>query len=442
MVSASPPRPLSKEALSGDKWNREETAGPPREAKWWYSTFHCVTAMIGAGVLSLPYAMAYLGWGPGTMVLLVSWCITLNTMWQMIQLHECVPGIRFDRYMDLGRYAFGEKVGPWVVLPQQLIVQVGCDIVYMVTGGKCLKQFMEIACANCTRLRQSYWICIFGGVHFFLSQLPNFNSVAGVSLAAAIMSLSYSTIAWAGSLSHGREENVSYGYKKTSEADYMFRVSNALGQISFAFAGHAVALEIQATIPSTPEKPSRIAMWKGAVGAYFVNAICYFPVALIGYWAFGQDVEDNVLAALKRPQWLIAAANLMVVVHVIGSYQVYAMPVFAMLENIMMKRLKFPPGLALRLVTRSAYVAFTLFVGVTFPFFGDLLGFFGGFGFTPTSYFLPSILWLVIKKPKRFSSKWLINWVSIFIGVFIMLASTIGGMRNIITDASTYSFYT
>lgn len=102
----------------------------------------------------------------------------------------------------------------------------------------------------------------------------------------------------------------------------MFRVFNALGQISFAFAGHAVVLEIQATIPSTPEKPSKIPMWKGALGAYFVNAICYFPVALIGYWAFGQDVDDNVLMALQRPPWLIAAANLMVVVHVIGSYQV------------------------------------------------------------------------------------------------------------------------
>lgn len=32
--------------------------------------------------------------------------------------------------------------------------------------------------------------------------------------------------------------------------------------------------------------------------------------------------------------------------------------------------------------------AFTLFIAVTFPFFGDLLGFLGGFGFTPTSYFV------------------------------------------------------
>lgn len=115
---------------------------------------------------------------------------------------------------------------------------------------------------------------------------------------------------------------MSYAYKKTSAADSMFRVFNSLGQISFAFAGHAVALEIQATIPSTPETPSKVPMLKGAIGAYFINAICYFPVAFIGYWAFGQDVSDNVLMDLKKPQWLIASANLMVVIHVIGSYQV------------------------------------------------------------------------------------------------------------------------
>ncbi|KAL3510849.1 hypothetical protein ACH5RR_030250 [Cinchona calisaya] len=437
MVSASPPAP--KEVPSEDRW---EIDGPPREAKWWYSTFHTVTAMVGAGVLSLPYAMAYLGWGPGTVVMILSWCITLNTMWQMTQLHECVPGVRFDRYYDLGKHAFGPKYGPWIVLPQQLIVQVGCDIVYMVTGGNCLKKFVEMACTNCTRLKESYWICIFGALHFFLSQLPNFNSVSGVSLAAAIMSLSYSTIAWVGSLSRGRVPNVNYGYKKTSAADSMFRVFNALGQITFAYAGHAVVLEIQATIPSTPEKPSKVPMWKGALGAYFINGICYFPVAFVGYWAFGQDVSDNVLVGLQRPSWLIAAANLMVVVHVIGSYQVYAMPVFDLIERSVVKRSNFAPGLMLRLIVRSAYVAFTLFVGVTFPFFGDLLGFFGGFGFAPTSYFLPSIIWLKLMKPRRFSLSWFINWICIFIGVFIMVASTVGGLRNIIADSSTYKFYT
>ena len=123
-------------------------------------------------------------------------------------------------------------------------------------------------------------------------------------------------------MTRGQIDNVSYAYKNASTRDFMFWVFNALGQISFAFSGNAMALEIQATIPSTPEKPSKITMWRGAIVAYFICATSYFPVALVGYWAFGQAVDDNVLVALERPAWLIASANLMVIIHVVGSYQV------------------------------------------------------------------------------------------------------------------------
>lgn len=34
------------------------------------------------------------------------------------------------------------------------------------------------------------------------------------------------------------------------------------------------------------------------------------------------------------------------------------------------------------------FSAFTMFVGITFPFFGSLLGFFGGFALAPTTYFV------------------------------------------------------
>ena len=34
------------------------------------------------------------------------------------------------------------------------------------------------------------------------------------------------------------------------------------------------------------------------------------------------------------------------------------------------------------------YVAVTMFLGMTFPFFGGLLAFFGGFAFAPTTYFV------------------------------------------------------
>lgn len=42
-----------------DKWLPITSS---RNARWWYSAFHNVTAMVGAGVLTLPYAMSELGW--------------------------------------------------------------------------------------------------------------------------------------------------------------------------------------------------------------------------------------------------------------------------------------------------------------------------------------------------------------------------------------------
>lgn len=436
-----------KTGISNDDWLPITSS---RHAKWWYSTFHNVTAMVGAGVLSLPSAMASLGWGPGVVVLVLSWVITLYTLWQMVEMHEMIPGKRFDRYHELGQQAFGEKLGLWIVVPQQLIVEIGVDIVYMVTGGKSLKRFHDLVCPPCTSIKQShccksikqsYFIAIFGSVHFVLSQLPNFNSVVGISLAAAVMSLSYSTIAWAASAHEGQLPNVDYGIPKNSTKNVVFNVFNALGDVAFAYAGHNVVLEIQATIPSKPGKPSKIPMWRGVIFAYIIVALCYFPVALVGYWAFGNTVSDDILDTVAKPTWLIATANMMVVVHVIGSYQIYAMPVFDMMETVLVKKLHFTPGIPLRLVARSTYVALTCFVGISLPFFGSLLGFFGGFAFAPTTYFLPCIMWLAIYKPKRFSLSWMTNWICIILGVLLMTVASIGGLYNIIQNAKTYSFY-
>lgn len=102
-----------------------------------------------------------------------------------------IPDRRFDRYHELGQYAFGEKLGLYIVVPQQLICEVGVDIVYMVTGGKSLQKIHNLVCKGCKEIKTTYFIMIFASVHFVLSHLPNFNSISGVSLAAAVMSVRY-----------------------------------------------------------------------------------------------------------------------------------------------------------------------------------------------------------------------------------------------------------
>ena len=67
-----------------------------------------------------------------------------------------VVWVRYDHYIDLVGHTFWRTLWPWMVLPQQMIVQVGVNIVYMVTGGTCPQKLMQMVCTHSTRLRDSY----------------------------------------------------------------------------------------------------------------------------------------------------------------------------------------------------------------------------------------------------------------------------------------------
>ncbi|CAN5952786.1 unnamed protein product [Sphagnum jensenii] len=224
-----------------------------RKAKWYYSTFHNVTAIVSAGVLGLPTAMADLTWCPGIVLLILSWVIALFNLWKMVEMHEIVPGKRFDRYHELGQAAFGKRLGLWIVLPQQLLVEVSVDIVYSTIAW-------AIPVNKGNRQAQDYHLPHYGEI----SPAPGPEPPATANAHTAHQVLS---------------------------------IFNASGVIAFAYAGHNVVLEIQATLPSSPERPSKIAMWRGVVWAYVIVAACYFPVAIICYWAYGNQLAaySNIL---------------------------------------------------------------------------------------------------------------------------------------------------
>ncbi|CAA3005476.1 lysine histidine transporter 1-like [Olea europaea subsp. europaea] len=66
-----------KEEKEIDDWLPVTSSG---NAKWWYSAFHDITAMVGAEVLSLPYTMAALRWRLGVVLLILSWIISIHLM--------------------------------------------------------------------------------------------------------------------------------------------------------------------------------------------------------------------------------------------------------------------------------------------------------------------------------------------------------------------------
>lgn len=79
-----------------------------------------------------------------------------------------------------------------------------------------------------------------------LAQLPNLNSIAGVSLIGAVTAVGYCTLVWVLSVTRVRPVDVSYERVEDElSVDGFFGVLDGLGIIAFCFRGHNLVLEIQ-----------------------------------------------------------------------------------------------------------------------------------------------------------------------------------------------------
>ncbi|KAG6485499.1 hypothetical protein ZIOFF_054037 [Zingiber officinale] len=150
------------------------------------------------------------------------------------------------------------------------------------------------------------------------------------------------------SVSQERPPSISYQpLPSSSFCSAAFLILNAFGIIAFAFRGHNLALEIQkllylgfqATMASIFKHPAHVPMWRGAKVAYLLIAMCLFPIAIGGLWAYGNLMpQGGILNALyiyhshDIPRGLLATTFLFVVFNCLSSFQIYSMPVFDSFE--------------------------------------------------------------------------------------------------------------
>lgn len=66
-----------------------------------------MTAVLGVGVLGLPYSFSYLGWAGGVLALAITLAASLFTSYLLAVLHEEPDGTRHNRYVDLGTAVLG-----------------------------------------------------------------------------------------------------------------------------------------------------------------------------------------------------------------------------------------------------------------------------------------------------------------------------------------------
>ncbi|KAK1419364.1 hypothetical protein QVD17_28530 [Tagetes erecta] len=424
-----------------------------RNGNAYYAAFHTLCAGIGIQALILPLAFTILGWAWGVITLTLTYIWQLYTLYLLVNMHESPEnGLRYSRYMQLAKAAFGPRLGRILAKFSIVYLSLGTCVASIIIGASTSKIFFQIVCAggkcNPEKLTVVEWYLVFTCAVLILSQLPNLNSIAGVSLIGAITALGYCTTIWVVSVSKDRLPNVSYNpISIGSKVTRFFDVLNALGIIAFAFRGHNLVLEIQATMPTNKVQPSQVPMWNGIKVSYTLVALCLFPLAIGGYWAYGQMIPPSgMLTALFAyhsqdvSKTVLGLTSLLVIINALSSFQIYAMPAFDEMESKYVRRYKKPCEWWHRMIMRSVFAFTCFFLAVAIPFLANLAGLVGGIAL-PVTLAYPCFMWLRIKKPKVYGFSWWLNWVLGVIGMILSGLLIAAGLYVVIHDGVKFNFF-
>ena len=146
-------------------------------------------------------------------------------------------------------YVAGEKLGKLLALFPILYLSAGTCTTLIIIGGSTARTFYQVVCGdhcNPKPMTTVEWYLVFTCAAVILSQLPNLNSIAGISLIGAVTAVGYCTSIWIASVAVGALPGVNYNpVTSENKVESAFSVLNALGIIAFAFRGHNLILEIQ-----------------------------------------------------------------------------------------------------------------------------------------------------------------------------------------------------
>ncbi|KAK9691526.1 hypothetical protein RND81_09G202300 [Saponaria officinalis] len=392
----------------------------------WTAIAHIITAMIGAGVLSLAWSIAQLGWVVGPLAILVFAVLTLFTTFLLCDCYRS-PDPKFGTTVNPSYLA---AVTLYLGRKSQVICNVllkealfGAAVAYTITAAISVRAIQKSICyqregqqASCDYSDDMY-ILLFGCIQFILSQIPDFHNMKWLSVVAALMSFGYSTIGlslgFAKVIENGEIKGSKTGVSTLSYVTKWSLVFQAIGDIAFSFPYTGVVFEIQDTLKTVPENQT---MKKASLVSIIIATFFFLSCACFGYAAFGDDTPGNILTgfAYNEPSWLVDTANACVVVHLVGGYQVYSQPIFASAEGWFTEKftssnfvndihsIKLPllPALRvnlLRLCSRTVYVASTTVIAMLFPYFNQVIGTLGALNFWPLAVYFPVEMYMVQK---------------------------------------------
>ncbi|CAL5392373.1 unnamed protein product [Camellia sinensis] len=198
--------------------------------------------------------------------------------------------------------------------------------------------------------------------------------------------------------------------------------------------------------------PENETMKKASTIAVCITTFFYLCCGGFGYAAFGDSTPGSLLTGFRfyEPYWLIDFANACIVLHLVGRYQVFSQPLFALVDKWFARKfpnsgfvnndhtLKLPffPILRLnllRLYFRTTYVASTTMIAMIIPYFNQVLGVLGALNFWPLSIYFPVEMYFVQTNIGAWSTKWIALHAFSIVCLLVTMFALVGSIEGLIS---------
>ncbi|XP_049401456.1 amino acid transporter AVT3B-like [Solanum stenotomum] len=370
-------------------------------------------AIVGAGVLGLPYTFMKTGWITGVLTIFAVAVLTYHGMMLLIHTRRrldltLIGDSKISSFGDLGFVVCG-PVGRFVVDVMIVLSQSGFCIGYLIFIGNTLSHLVSLSKGfGIPLLSSAKSLYIWGCLPFQLglTSIPSLTLLAPLSI--------FADIAQIGAMGIVMVEDV-----QTFTNQFPSGIE-AFGTISTFYYGLGVALYsfegVGMAIPLEMEMKDKSKYGKILALAMFFIALMYGTFGVMGYFAYGSSTKDIVLSNMEKGV-LSTSVKLGLCINLFFTFPLMLNPAFEVFER------RFSNG------NYCVWMRWILVLGVTIvallvPNFADFMSLVGSSTCCALGFILPALFHYQVFKGEMDRKGTFMDLGLIVLGVFFGVTGT------------------
>ncbi|XVE93059.1 hypothetical protein REPUB_Repub01dG0157500 [Reevesia pubescens] len=374
-------------------------------------------ALVGAGVLGLPYAFKRTGWIMGLLMLfsvagLTTYCMIL-LVYTRRKLESFENGFaKIVSFGDLG-FAVCGTVGRFVVDVLVILSQAGFCVGYLIFIANTLANLFnsEISMSSSLSLGMSSFtaksLYIWGCFPFQLglNSIPTLTHLAPLSIFADVVDLGAMGVVLVEDLSlilKQRHEFIAFGGLSV----FFY----GMGVAVYAFEGIGMVLPIESEMKDNTKFGKILALSMGLI------SLMYGVFGALSYFAFGAETQDIITANLGAG-WISTMVQLGLCINLFFTFPLMMNPVYEIVER------RFWGG-SYCLWLRWLLVLIVSLVALFVPNFADFLSLVGSSVCCALGFVLPALFHLLVFKEELGWKGWTSDVGIVVLGLVLGVSGT------------------